>query len=253
MSDLANRFEISEADLYKDLMLLFCCGLPGQTPLELMDFSFEDGFVSVRNADELRRPRAFTQVELASLALGLQLLAAQGHDAANSLASRLKIKLKSEVLFQPSENEIFVKEIQEAIEGGKVLSLRYSDKEREVIPFQIYSRNGFNYLQGYCKLAQARRTFKLVKIDNLRILDKQELPPNEVPNNQESFSTPIKVHRNPRLVREIFGSTEVIEYFSEDWLISEVIALGGAVELLEPTLRAKLRARVMAGQNLYLG
>ena len=52
IKDLADKFGVSVEEIEKDLWSLYCCGLPGQTPLELMEFSFEDGFVSVRNADE---------------------------------------------------------------------------------------------------------------------------------------------------------------------------------------------------------
>ena len=44
ISELANKFGVTAAEIEKDLWLLYMCGLPGQTPLELMEFEF--GMVS---------------------------------------------------------------------------------------------------------------------------------------------------------------------------------------------------------------
>jgi proteasome accessory factor C len=51
IKDLAKEFAISTEELLDDLNTLWMCGLPGYTPLELIDLSFESGFVSIRNAD----------------------------------------------------------------------------------------------------------------------------------------------------------------------------------------------------------
>jgi proteasome accessory factor C len=46
--ELSKKFGVTKEEIEKDLWLLYMCGLPGQTPLELMEFEFEDGFVTVR-------------------------------------------------------------------------------------------------------------------------------------------------------------------------------------------------------------
>ena len=42
MEELAKKFNVSKDVLFEDLNMLFCCGLPGYTPLELIDMSFDD-------------------------------------------------------------------------------------------------------------------------------------------------------------------------------------------------------------------
>jgi len=253
ITELAKKFGATVAEIESDLWLLYCCGLPGQTPLELMEFQFEDGFVTVRNADELKAPRSLTQIEIASLIIGLEILATEGSEVAKGLKSRLAEKLGSQVSYQPTGTEKFIAEIGKAIQKNQLLKIVYSGKERLVIPFEIYAENGGNYLRAFCKSARDRRTFKVSRIDSLELLDIHELAPNEVPSDSKPLRTKIKVHRDARRVREVFGATEEIQYFSKDWLFQQVFAFGGAVELLDPTLRSEVRDLAKASQGLYLG
>lgn len=253
ITELAKKFGATVAEIESDLWLLYCCGLPGQTPLELMEFQFEDGFVTVRNADELKAPRSLTQIEIASLIIGLEILATEGSEVAKGLKGRLAEKLGSQVSYQPTGTEKFIAEIGKAIQKNQLLKIVYSGKERLVIPFEIYAENGGNYLRAYCKLARDRRTFNISRIDSLELLDIHELAPNEVPSDSKPLRTKIKVHRDARRVREVFGATEEIQYFSKDWLFQQVFAFGGAVELLDPTLRSEVRDLAKASQGLYLG
>ena len=53
LKDLAAHFDITPAQMSADLTTLWMCGLPGYTPLELMDLEFESGYVTIRNATTL--------------------------------------------------------------------------------------------------------------------------------------------------------------------------------------------------------
>jgi predicted DNA-binding transcriptional regulator YafY len=252
IAELAEKFQISVEQLEKDLWLLYMCGLPGQTPLELMEFEFEDGYVSVRNADELKAPRSLTQIELASLVIGLEILASQGISGAEQLKNKLASKLSTEISYQPAKSDLYLPEIAQAIQQNKVLSIIYNGKAREVIPFETYTEDRTSYLRAFCKSAEDRRTFKISKIESLKITDNQELAPNLVPSNETPKTTKIATHKEKRLVREALGNSEQIDYFSVEWIISETMALAGAVELEDPQLRAQILARVKASQSLYL-
>ena len=252
IAELAEKFQISVEQLEKDLWLLYMCGLPGQTPLELMEFEFEDGYVSVRNADELKAPRSLTQIELASLVIGLEILISQGISGAEQLKNKLASKLSTEISYQPAKSDLYLPEISQAIQQNKVLSIIYNGKAREVIPFETYTEDRTSYLRAFCKSAEDRRTFKISKIESLKITDNQELAPNLVPSNETPKTTKIATHKEKRLVREVLGNSEQIDYFSVEWLISETMAFAGAVELEDPQLRAQILARVKASQSLYL-
>lgn len=252
IAELANKFDVSTAEIEKDLWLLYMCGLPGQTPLELMEFEFEDGYVTVRNADELRYPRSLTQTEIATLVIGLEILQSRGSDGAEKLKQRLISMLKTKVDFQPSATERFLPEIIKAIQENLVLKISYSGKFREVIPFETYQDGSELYLRAFCKIANDRRTFKISKIQELELTDCNELIPNLVPTSVNLITTRIRVHHSARRVRELLGGVDEIQVYSVDWLISQVIALAGAVELLDPKMRSALEARVVASQNQYL-
>ena len=46
ISELAKTFNATVKEITDDLNTLWMCGLPGYTPLELIDLEFESGFVS---------------------------------------------------------------------------------------------------------------------------------------------------------------------------------------------------------------
>lgn len=262
IADLAKRFNVTVADIEKDLWLLYCCGLPGQTPLELMEFAFEDGYVYVRNADELKQPRSLSQVELATLVMGLEIIASDGNETANNLLERLKAKLATQVAVQPSHSDKYIVEIENAIQKNLIINIGYKGKERNVIPYELYVEHNFTYMKGYCQTAGARRTFKLDRIESLALTDIKALIPNDVSSSSEKFTTSIKIYKEIRLVREILGLSiednhekviHEISFYSREWLIGEALALGGSIELIDPELRAELAKRAQAGKILYLG
>ena len=252
ISELANKFGVTSAEIEKDLWLLYMCGLPGQTPLELMEFQFEDGFVTVRNADELKFPRTLTQTEIAALIVGLELLSTQGNETAANLKKRLSGLISTNISFSPAKEDLLPSQIEQAIQKNQVLRIKYAGKNREVIPFEVYKDGNEIYLRAYCKMALDRRTFRISRIDALEVLEIAELAPNEVPTQNSPKNTTIKVNHSARRVRETLGGTSDIEYFSKDWLVSEVMALAGAVELTEPELRAQILFKIKASQALYL-
>src|SRR3970040_451022 len=77
----------------------------------------------------------------------------------------------------------FIKVIQEAIEGRRVLELLYhprdqSPAERKVNPYAVHLRNGKHYLIGYCHLRKDIRTFMVDRMQKIKMTD-------------ESFPAPI--------------------------------------------------------------
>jgi predicted DNA-binding transcriptional regulator YafY len=77
----------------------------------------------------------------------------------------------------------FIKVIQEAIEGRRVLQLFYhprdqSPAERKVNPYAVHLRNGTLYLIGYCHLRKDIRTFVVDRMQKIKMTG-------------ESFSAPL--------------------------------------------------------------
>ncbi len=74
LKELADDFGVSSTQIQSDLTTLWMCGLPGYSPLELMDLEFDSGFVTIRNATTLSKPRKVSMEEGLALLLGLELL-----------------------------------------------------------------------------------------------------------------------------------------------------------------------------------
>ena len=251
--DLADKFGSSEKEIYQDLDMLLDCGLPGHTPLEAIDVIFEEGFVYIRNSEELKNPRTLTQAEIATQIMGLELLGSENNQRVSKLMERLSRLLKTNVAYAPSETDRYVALFQEAIQKSNLVQIHYGGSTRQVIPHELYVQSSEVYLRAFCKTAADWRTFKLSKINAAKVLEKSELPPNSELSSSKQFSANLKVHRNQRLVREIFGGIETVQFFSEDWFVSQVLSLGSDVEVLTEPYRSQVREKAMASENLYLG
>ena len=105
IQELAERFDTSEKEIFQDLDMLLDCGLPGHTPLEDIDVIFEDGFVYIRNAEQLQNPRTLTQAEIASLIMGLELLDSGSNPQVVRLREKLSKLLKTNVAYLPSNTD----------------------------------------------------------------------------------------------------------------------------------------------------
>ena len=74
LDQIASDFQTDKSTVIDDLNTLWMCGLPGYTPLELIDLSFDTGFVTIRNAEVLSKPRKLSNLELATVIVGLSIL-----------------------------------------------------------------------------------------------------------------------------------------------------------------------------------
>ena len=75
VAEAAADFGVAEAQLRRDLELLWMCGLPGYGPGDLVDLSFEGDTVTVTFDAGMRRPLRLSGDEAATLAVALRALA----------------------------------------------------------------------------------------------------------------------------------------------------------------------------------
>ena len=100
VEQLAEHFRVTKEIILDDLNTLWMCGLPGYTPLELIDLEFDSGFVTIRNAQPLAEVRALVGSELVALVLGLDLLATGSKDLPIEVTDRienLSIRIRSKI------------------------------------------------------------------------------------------------------------------------------------------------------------
>jgi len=273
ISELAKTFNTSVKEITDDLNTLWMCGLPGYTPLELIDLEFESGFVSIRNAETLAAPRALDRAEALSIYLGLDLLSAELSSFNESLVTEianLQEQLRTQLISAPQvQIEANLASdlralILRSIRRRGWLEITYhsaaSDQvtKRHVAPYELSQSGSHEYLQGYCDSAKAIRNFRADRIVDVVEIADQVWPNNHVTTNEEAIKYEVKVHASSRQVREVLpqiganSSTATIQGFSALWISRAILSLAGQVEAIKPNeIRVAVHARATAALGNY--
>ncbi|GAB3213460.1 helix-turn-helix transcriptional regulator [Marinactinospora thermotolerans] len=198
VSEVAEHFGLSEKQVIKDLGLLWMCGLPGYTPGDLIDVDIEaaqqTGEIIIANADTLAKPLRLTADEAASLVIGVELLrdllgelpGIADSDALKRVETKLReaagapVERLTEAVDVRLEISDEVRDVQrradEALRGGHRVHLRYLSSyqdevtEREVDPIRLLVQEGHPFLEGWCRLRQDVRLFRLDRVLDLTVL-----------------------------------------------------------------------------------
>ena len=275
LSELAAEFGVGESELLSDLNTLWMCGLPGYTPLELIDLEFESGYVSIRNAEVLQKVRLLTKDELVILLIGLDLLT-QSIDseradllhAIAALQTKIKIIIGDIATIAPIVNSSYRATVLNAIASRKNLQISYHSlirdelTNREITPIELMVDHGYEVLQAYCHQVGAYRTFRLDNIADISTSGVQQ-PLSEPPRDDEAFQMEIEISERIRSTLERFriavpleGSARSGKYtavsFSQDWLIRSAMSTLAATEVLAPaSSRVELARRCRKTLDLY--
>ena len=259
---LSDNFNVTESQMVADLTTLWMCGLPGYTPLELMDLSFESGFVTIHNAETLSNPRALNDEEIIALLLGLDIVMASlpsdrndlkllAVDLIKQLSIRSSIPSKmSAVPATPGSVRAIIESSLIEKRGVEILyHSSYSDEisRRIVIPIELRQENGFEYLWGVCQSAHALRSFRLDRIQEAVVKSTSiDAVPVTATEPSQGISYTIHAHSRPRQVierfainKEAFTANLQVVSFSTEWIKRSVLASAGSVEVVEPpTIRS---------------
>ncbi len=273
ISELAKTFNTTVKEITDDLNTLWMCGLPGYTPLELIDLEFESGFVSIRNAETLAAPRALDRAEALSIYMGLDLLSAELGGSNGSLVSEitnLQEQLRSQLISAPQVQieASLASELRalilRAIRRRGWLEITYHSAandqvtKRQVAPYELSQSGSHEYLQGYCDSAKAIRNFRADRIVDVIEIADQVWPSNQVAANEEAVEYEVKVHASSRQVLEVLpqitanSSTATIQGFSAQWISRAILSLAGQVEAVDPNeIRVAVHARATTALGNY--
>ncbi|MER7204180.1 WYL domain-containing protein, partial [Streptomyces sp. NPDC000188] len=157
---------------------------------------------------------------LALLRATAKLEAAAGEAAGAS--ARLSVTFES-------EGGVFA-DVDRAISERRRLWIRYYSPardeltEREIDPIRLVSV-GHTYVEAWCRRSEARRTFRLDRVAEIRILDEASAPPQiELRDLSEGLVQPAA--EDPEVVVEVGpGGRWVAEYYPHD--SAEELAGGG--------------------------
>ena len=187
INQLAKVFNVTEKEIEKDLQLAFLCGLPGYTPYELIDLTYEDGVVSIIDPQVLNKPRNFSSNERVVIALGLEILREINQSNSDNLSkidnlSKKFLNKKEEedalIIVEQNLSFPYLNVINQAISENRIVDFDYQSiskdmlSSRRVSPHKLYLQNGNLYLFGYDLQAQSDRVFKADQIVNCTIGDK---------------------------------------------------------------------------------
>ena len=273
LKDLAAVFEVSNAQMVNDLTTLWMCGLPGYTPLELMDLDFESGYVNISNAPTLAKPRSVTFDEGVALILGLDLLRASIPtdrsdllEKIDSLSARLSsiINLNSTFSVIAPINQGVSAAIDEALASRSSLEIEYHSMyrdeitQRTIFPIEIIQVEGQQYLSSYCYSASDFRQFKLDRIQKAVVTQESKTIPEDATDTQR-INSRLKVLKPTREIAERFnrqdlkaGSEFDFQTYSQQWLERSILSSGDGVALLTPPeIRASIAQMAQSMLDRY--
>lgn len=255
LKELAQVFDVSQAQMTNDLTTLWMCGLPGYTPLELMDLDFESGFVTIRNAETLAKPRSITFDEGVALVLGLDLLRStiandrtdllQSIDLLSKRLARL-INLTTGLSATTAINHEISAAITQAMGSRSGLKISYHSlyldevSTRVILPIELIEKDGQSYLSSYCYSASDFRQFR---VDRIQAAQVETVPEQlaQTPIQSSGITSVIQVLVKNREISERFKQSELrvdtqfeFQSFSRQWIERSILASGNAVALQSP-------------------
>ena len=276
LEKIASDFNTTKSAVLDDLNTLWMCGLPGYTPLELIDLSFETGYVSIRNADVLSSPRKLSDSETAALILGLSII--RGSLPSSSEHALLiddlvqKLSVKTRVVAPKNISVNVLPEVREiifsSVKTGESVKISYHSisrdevSSRNITPLRVFNEGNTEHVYSFCESSKDFRVFRLDRISQAESTGtKRVLPlPESAPESIAELR--LKVHSNLREISETFNLRDhtelkpedevVSNVFSTEWAIRTICSLLGTAEVLEPLdIRELVLSRAQKALNQY--
>ncbi|WP_341974874.1 WYL domain-containing protein [Microbacterium sp. LWO13-1.2] len=289
LAEAAEEFGVTPQEMRGMVEKLTVIGLPGdsgywQQPQEMFDINWdlldEDDVIEITNDVALRRVPRFTAREAAALLAGLQMVAAVPAVSDSGLIAGLISKLSrgaanapAEVVVAPSAVDHVRQVVARGVQEGVAVSFTYQAPDaapttRTVDPVQILITNAQWYLQGWCHLREAMRTFHLDRVSDPQLTD---IPITHAGDSvPEAFSAvddegEVRVVLPERLAPLLGGFLSADNVETRDGVLEARLRLadprgikrvaarfGGALEVKDPGIaRTATREWAAAGLALY--
>ncbi|MDX6342262.1 MAG: proteasome accessory factor [Trebonia sp.] len=202
LAETAATFGMTERELIDDLNLAWCVELRAPEPYCPIDLSYEDGEISISQAESIARPLRLAADEASALLVALRMLAEAasfGQHQDGDAVARLIAKIEGAAGAAGAASSQLSIEIDHpnargmaatlsgALSAGKRVHLRHygwrrdEATERDVDPMRLLVVEGRTYLEGWCRRAEGVRLFRLDRVLSVDVLD----VPAEVPETAE--------------------------------------------------------------------
>jgi proteasome accessory factor C len=197
LAETAETFGMTERELIDDLNLAWCVELRAPEPYCPIDLSYEDGEISISQAESIARPLRLAADEASALLVALRMLAEAGGDG--DAVARLIAKIEDAagaagaasaqvaVQIEHPNARGLTATLNAALAARKRVHLRHynpgrdEETERDVDPMRLLVVEGRTYLEGWCRRAEGVRLFRLDRVLSVDVLD----VPREVPEQAE--------------------------------------------------------------------
>ena len=277
--ELAERLEVSERTIYRDVDALSAAGIPV--------FTQKGQGGGIRLMDQFVLDRALlSQAQQDEILFALQAILATGGGAEEETLSRLTALFRREgtgwleVDFTDwgsgaAERENFAL-VKEAILTRRPLSFTYyssagARSRRTAEPARLVFKGGCWYLSAFCQKRQDWRVFRLMRMEALTV-EEGVCPTRRPPDRLEapapggyrgvdlrlrfapSAAWRVRDYFHPReITREEGGCLLVACNFPEDqWLMSFLLSFGSQLEVLSPVYwRDRLAGEIKKSLQLY--
>lgn len=232
VEDVARAFGITEDELVSDLDILPMCGTSFRGG-DLLDIDTDGDRIWWHNPDDVAEPLRLAADEATALLVAARAVSTLPGLRESDRQALLRANAKLEaaageaagasarlsVTFE-SEGGVFA-DVDRAISERRRLWIRYYSpardelSEREIDPIRLVSV-GHTYVEAWCRRSEARRTFRLDRVAEIRILDEPSAPPEiELRDLSEALVQPAA--EDPEVVVEVGpGGRWVAEYYPHD-------------------------------------
>ena len=236
VGDVARAFGITERELVGDLNVLPMCGTSFRGG-DLLDIDTDGERIWWHNPDDVAQPLRLASDEAISLLVaaravaGLPGLRERDRTALTRAVAKLEAaagdaaegSARVGVTFE-AEGSVFA-DVDRALTERRRLWMRYYSSgrgemtEREVDPIRLVSE-GHTYLEGWCRLSEDRRMFRLDRVADIQVLDvPSDPPPLELRDLSDGLVRPaaddpqvvLEVGPAGRWVTEYYGHEESLE------------------------------------------
>jgi len=277
VTSLAKEFGVGKEEILKDLNLLFMCGLPGYTPLELIDISFDDEVVVVRDPQNLDAPRNLTESESIALRIALAALLETTPrtspkyvkivELTNKISSAFANQVpQGAIEFTADREKTTIEAIERALKENFDIEIEYVNRAKDEITRRVVTPRYVSLgshrpsLSAYCHSARAERSFVISSIAAIKLVQQTQIETVISVNAEDAFTVEISVagadtnfvSSNRDLLTEVGKNRYQLEVFQDEWIVRSVMSEPVGLQLLKPTtVREAVKKRAEDALHLY--
>ena len=265
LAEAAETFGMTERELIDDLNLAWCVELKAPEPYCPIDLSYEDGEITISQAESIARPLRLAADEASALLVALRMCAEAGGDSSAVARLIAKIEAAAGAAGAPSSQLTVLTEspdgpgisatLAAALAAAKRVHLRHyawgrdEVTERDVDPMRLLVVEGRPYLEGWCRRAEAVRLFRLDRVLAVEVLDL----PAQVPEEAEERDVDAGLFRpSDSDVRVELDLAPDARWIAESYPCESVTELGDGwlrVVLRTPNTSLVRRLALRLGEN----